>query len=241
MRSILHMITCAQELITNAFAPLQCESCNKSIVETTKVFRICDECFYSFVNAPKPERLLNELYRHREGKQTSLSGICSLFEITDESAISTIIYAIKYDGCQRMAFDLGALLYDNVKNSNVSFDMIIPIPIHHARKRERGYNQATLIAQGIASAINIRMNENVMKRIVYTKTQTTLSAEERKQNVDSTVFKICDPDTIKGKNILLIDDVFTTGATMDSCAAQILESGARCVYAATIATAHLPQ
>jgi competence protein ComFC len=97
-----------------------------------------------------------------------------------------------------------------------SIDYLIPVPLHPKKQQQRGYNQAEMWAKGLAEALGISMRTDILIRTDYTESQTKKSREERFKNVE-TVFAVKNPESIKGKRILLVDDVLTTGATLEAC------------------------
>ncbi len=115
---------------------------------------------------------------------------------------------------------------------NINADMIIPIPLYHAKQRERGYNQAEVIAHIISEHVKIPVNNSSLKRIAWTDSQTKLNNTQRKENMMN---KFSCSDDIYG-NVLLVDDVLTTGATANSCAKTLKEYGANKVGVITLAT-----
>lgn len=116
-------------------------------------------------------------------------------------------------------------------------DSIVPVPLHAARLRERGYNQAEVIAQGLSAFTGLRVDPAAVIRRKMTKSQTRLTIEERRRNVNE-VFGVPAGRNLSGARIVLVDDVFTTGATLDSCARALVETGgAETVYALTVARA----
>ncbi len=114
-------------------------------------------------------------------------------------------------------------------------DYLVPIPLHPQRERERGFNQSELLAREIGAKLSIPVSPHGLRRIRHTMPQVTLGAEERKRNVAG-AFR-CNSDALKGKSILLIDDVCTTGATMDAAAEAAWECGARHVWGLSLARA----
>ena len=112
-------------------------------------------------------------------------------------------------------------------------DVIVPVPLHTARLRERGYNQASLLAHEMACRVGLTLNEQTLVRRRATASQVKLDARQRKENVRD-AFR-CSDDTLAGKQVLLIDDVCTTGATLAACAVALHEGGARSVQALTLA------
>lgn len=117
-------------------------------------------------------------------------------------------------------------------------DLIIPVPIHHIRSFKRGYNQSELIARFIAKETKIRLVNNVLKKTRNTKPQSLLSANIRKKNIYD-AYKVQKSELIINKTILLIDDIYTTGATVNECTRVLKENGAKKVIVATIAKATL--
>ncbi|MBL7075628.1 ComF family protein [candidate division KSB1 bacterium] len=156
-----------------------------------------------------------------------------------DERLQQIIHLLKYDRRRIVARELGRLLANEalVKEELASVDFIVPIPLHPRKLRERGYNQSQLVAQEFARVVGIPVGKNLVKRQRYTQTQTQLSAEERKVNVDG-AFRVMLKDKVKGKSILLVDDVLTTGATLNACARELVLNGAREVRG--LAIAHPP-
>lgn len=116
------------------------------------------------------------------------------------------------------------------------FDCIIPVPIHWKRYFKRGYNQSYLIAKFLSRGLNIQVENNILKKVINNKSQTLFSESERLSNVRD-VYKVCNATSIKGKCVLLVDDVFTTGATVDECSRMLKLAGAKAIFVATVAKA----
>jgi competence protein ComFC len=115
-------------------------------------------------------------------------------------------------------------------------ELIVPVPLHRVRERERGFNQTLLLAREISKEMGVPVVERVLVRKRYTRQQTTLSRKERRPNVAG-AFNVLDSGPIEDKRILLIDDVTTTGATLEECAALLNEAGALAVYCLSAAIA----
>jgi ComF family protein len=218
--------------LMDAIAPLHCETCNERIDGLTHVHRVCDACLYLFESAPKDDVLLNQLYT-QSNKDSFVISMESHFAFHQEAPIQQTIHAIKYENAQQMAFDFGSYIARNRKHSEV--DYYVPVPLHSARVRERGYNQSLLIAQGISSITKVPVI-NALERLHYSTTQTKLSSNDRMQNVQG-IFSIKKADLIRDKRLMLIDDVMTTGSTLEECAHVLLDSGACSVSAFTLAAA----
>ena len=116
-------------------------------------------------------------------------------------------------------------------------DLILPIPLHSLRKTDRGFNQAEEIVKGLSRELGIKQNSRIIKRKRYTQTQTKLTLVERKQNIED-AFQLRRNNAIIDKNIILVDDVITTGATISECASLLLNGGAKNIYALSVAIAN---
>jgi len=115
-------------------------------------------------------------------------------------------------------------------------DMIIPVPLHWRRRRERGFNQAEVLAREIARPRGLRVETRVLKKIANVPPQTSLEQAGRARNVRN-AYRVVQPGKIRGKTVLLVDDVYTTGATLRECAAAMIKAGAKEVRALTVAQA----
>lgn len=152
------------------------------------------------------------------------------------SAARGLIHTLKYkkglwikedltdilEGCARAHYDVAAV------------DLVMPVPLNPAKRRERGYNQSAEIARGLAGRIEAPYSESILERTRYTSTQTHLTVTGRKRNVRH-AFEISDPSLVRARTVLLVDDVMTTGATLSECARILKASGAWRVWALTIA------
>jgi ComF family protein len=162
----------------------------------------------------------------------------SPFVFEKDKELQHAIHALKYDKKFPVGIFLGKVLAAEIKSSktNWKFDLIIPIPLHQLKKAERGYNQAYYIAKGVGKIFKVKVSDRIVKRIKYTESQTTMNLNEREENI-SGAFKVKWNTQVRGKNILLLDDVITTGATISECGKILLEAGASKVYAASVAIA----
>ncbi|MHB9034435.1 MAG: ComF family protein [Anaerolineae bacterium] len=133
-----------------------------------------------------------------------------------------------------LAAPLADLLFTTFQMHGISCDLIIPVPLHRARLRERGYNQSVLLAVGLAERTGIPAMESALLRTKNTPAQVGLSREQRHQNMHGAFRSM---QSLNGRNILLIDDVCTTGATLEACAEVLVASGAHSVQALTLARA----
>lgn len=193
--------------------------------------------------APSGIQLMLDVQRHIGEDEMYISSFNALWLVgqpfvADEvgrPSIDKAIYAIKYGGRTRLATQLGVVLGEYLIDRGVRIDFVTAVPIHHARKRERGYNQADFIAGGVSDAMHVPKIAS-LRRTRYTGTQTALSESKRLGNVIG-AFEVIDNNSVIGATILIVDDVLTTGATLNACAATLMEAGARRIDAATLAAA----
>lgn len=145
----------------------------------------------------------------------------------------------KYRRFQVLGRDFARLIFRRLgKEESIWWeaDVIIPVPLHPKRKKKRGFNQAQAIAEGLARTKGIKLEEGVLVKVKNVLPQTFLEIEEREKNV-SGAFSVVGNEKIKGKTVILVDDVYTTGATVRECSIVLKKAGAREVRALTLAQA----
>ncbi|MBC7889175.1 MAG: ComF family protein [Ferruginibacter sp.] len=149
----------------------------------------------------------------------------SEFYFAKESLIQHLIHELKYKGNQEIGIYLGELMGRSLLDSNrfKNIDYLIPLPLYPDKERKRGYNQATVICRGMSAILNVPVLSGNVTRKRFTETQTKKHRRERWENVADS-FTVNDPEKMRGKNILLIDDVITTGATMEACGQTIMQA-----------------
>jgi len=148
------------------------------------------------------------------------------------------IHQFKYEDLRALAAPLGKLMADGwvaLSSPDWAVDVIVPVPLHATRQRERGYNQAALLARELGACLHRPVVENILLRTRATAPQVELNAQERKANVRD-AFQCMDA-SLSGKQVLLIDDVCTTGATLEAACAALRDGGATLVWAYTLARA----
>ena len=149
--------------------------------------------------------------------------------------LRSAIHALKYRGRKQVAGPLGSLMASYLTRPRESLDIIVPVPLHPDREKERGYNQAALLAGEISRRTGVPMAPGVLARARYTRPQVTLSARERMENVRG-AFE-CNERKVAGKRVMLVDDVCTTGATMDAAAQALWKCHPERVWGLTLARA----
>jgi ComF family protein len=166
----------------------------------------------------------NELEKLFWGK-VHVERACALFFYRIGSSYRPLIHKFKYQGNYSLAIRLGEDLgsYLNGLDSYRGIDMLVPVPLHPRKERKRGYNQSEQIAKGISNVMQIPVETRSLIRMVYTETQTKKNKLERRENVKE-VFKVKDVKLFEDKHVMLIDDVITTGATIEACALALQEN-----------------
>jgi ComF family protein len=166
------------------------------------------------------------------GWQASIRGIRSPFRF--EGTVRQAVYQLKYRNLRVLVYPLAALLNDYLVKSGISGEILVPVPLHGKRLRERGYNQSALLAKKLGKLVELQVVDNCLVRRVHTPPQArTSNVEERRENVAGAF--ICRDERLKGKKVILIDDVSTSGSTLEACALALKENGAESVWGLTLA------
>lgn len=203
-----------------------CTACQSSIEKIED--RICDRCGYpGTFNAGECPGC-----NKHDPKYTKIRS-CGNYK----GPLKEAIHSLKYQNNLALGFILSEMLEEKLRNENWIIDIIVPVPLSRGRQRERGYNQAALLAHPLAKRMGLQYDSGSLTRKKYTESQVHLTAEERSCNM-ADAFSI-KSNFFKGKNILIIDDVITTGSTINECARTIQEGGAKEVYGLSIARAIL--
>jgi len=151
----------------------------------------------------------------------------ALLKFQKSGIVQNLLHELKYNNHPEVGVKLGKILANSLCQHGLgsNIDLIIPVPLHRNRLRVRGYNQSAMIAKGLSEVLSIPFDDTTMIRLSATKTQTKKSKIDRWENV-SQVFQVAKPEIITGKRILLVDDVITTGSTIEACAQKLLSAGA---------------
>lgn len=152
-----------------------------------------------------------------------------------EGTLREAIHLFKYEGVTALAEPLASLMVAYWSRHPMSVDVVVPVPLHRHRLRWRGFNQSALLAQKLCDHVNLTVDEGILVRHRSTAAQVDLNAEERRENVRD-AFR-CIGNDVVGTRVLLIDDVCTSGSTLEACAAALRQRGAKSVQALTLARA----
>lgn len=201
--------------------PQVCAACGNSLFRNEDT--ICTSCLY---NLPKTnyhlvdDSPLDKVFWGR----TRLENTAALYIFQKQGKVQHLIHQLKYKGRKDVGVYLGKLLGNDLRETEAFRDVVkvIPVPLHPGKLRRRGYNQSGQIAIGLVKAMNIEMDDTSFIRTVDTETQTRKSRFARWENVKE-IFKVTAPEMLANRHILLVDDVITTGATLESAANILLK------------------
>jgi ComF family protein len=215
--------------------PELCTACGESLVANENL--ICTDCRFNlpYTNFHlQPDNIVAQQFW---GK-IKLEGAYALFYFVKGGNIQNLMHRFKYNGMKQIGNLLGNIAGAQLIKNDIfkTVDLIIPVPLHKKRLRQRGYNQSACFAEGLAQQLNAVVEENNLIRVAATETQTHKSRFERFNNMQE-VFVVADPGRLKNKHILLVDDVITTGSTLEACGAQLLKIEGLRLSIATIAYA----
>lgn len=214
-----------------------CLTCGTLFDDTNS--RICPECWASLITVGTNDPTWQEIHGKliTEGPVEQFAS-CYLFE--KEGKLQEIIHLLKYQGKKSLGIELGRKLGTIIRHSPCmsSVDYILPVPLHPLKKRERGYNQSEFICRGISEITGIPTHPTLIIRRKYTQSQTQLTLQQRKLNVGD-AFKIRPKmqAEARARRFIIVDDVITTGSTINACAGVLRFLGAEKVFAASIAIA----
>ena len=208
-----------------------CEVCFSEIIRTVTfdTCSVCDEPFHRGVPGVRPA---TRCIACRDGRSFSFVRSLGLFE----GRLRDAILHVKYRGRRALGYDLGRRAAEELREALGPVDRVVPIPLGPARQKERGYNQSEILGEGVAKALGVRMETGLLRRLRDTTPQTSLSRAERRRNLSSVfVGKLSTADL----RILLVDDVVTTGATVEEGARALLDAGASEVRVLALARSRL--
>lgn len=217
------------------FFPSECLACSLSRVKGEEL--VCTNCLRELPRCNYHLYHDNALWR-RLSYRIPLADAVALFRFTKSSRVQRLLHALKYKNHPELGVALGRH-YASVLESTHFFqniDLIIPVPLHPVRLRSRGYNQSVQFAAGLSETSGIPFSDEMMVRSQRTETQTAKSKLNRWESMRG-VFTVAEFARLSGKRVLLVDDVVTTGATVESCVTALLAAGVGRVSIACIAEA----
>ncbi len=214
-----HIIQIAQDFL-HLIIPYKCTYCGMNLHKYEDF--ICKVCLNKIPKTNYYKNSINTVNEIFWGR-VKLEYAYSHYLFTKGSILQTLIHKIKYNDEKELAVSLGKEIAYDIENTDIPkmIDIITSVPLHPRKERFRGYNQSDLIAKGIAEILNIPFRNDILRRTVHTSTQTKKSREQRWDNVKD-AFELIDKNSIKNKSIAVVDDVLTTGATLEACVSKLL-------------------
>jgi ComF family protein len=214
--------------------PTLCAACGKPLFHGEEC--ICTPCRFHLPRTGFHLFNGNPVVKHFWGK-VKVESATAYYYFNKGERVQRLIHQLKYKGRKDVGIFIGNLMGNELKKSEFEkVDLVVPVPLHISKLKKRGYNQSDCFAEGLASGLNKKFSNAVVSRMEATETQTRKHRFERYKNVDN-IFDVIDADAVSGKNILLVDDVITTGSTLISCAEALVKIPDAKVYIAVIACA----
>lgn len=214
MSRLKHIIRVADDFISLLF-PRVCQGCGDILVRNEEI--VCLGCLSDMAYTNYHLEPGNALEKELWGR-CYVERAAAMCYYRRGSRIQKMIHRLKYYGVRNIGNYLGRMYGRKLAESAFTedVDLVIPVPLHPSKIRKRGFNQSEIIARGLAVELNLPVEPGMLKRITKSATQTRKSRVERWENVEG-IFSIKKPELLEGKHILIVDDVITTGSTIESC------------------------
>ena len=208
--------------IASLILPRTCLACGRTLLENEGC--VCLACRYNMPLTDFAKRRDNRIKLLFENI-LSVEAAAAMYWFVEGTEWQRIIHNFKYHGRWFFAQKMGEWLGEELRDGGnfEGIDLIIPIPLHYRRRLMRGYNQSEQLALGVGRKMGIKCDFRSVRRCAYNESQTSKSRSERWDNVEE-IFEVRDAERLRGRHILLVDDVLTTGATISSCAMAILRA-----------------
>lgn len=216
--------------------PRTCEGCKQALSVEENL--ICTKCLINLPITNSHKELSNQIEKKFWGK-LPVKHTLAYLKFSRKGSVQNMIHQLKYHSKPEIGIRLGELYGSILKKDGFEneFDLIVGVPLHPDKQKQRGYNQADCFAEGLSKGLNIPYSADAIKRKEYTDSQTKKSRIDRFLNVEG-IFEVINAELIKDKRIAIVDDVLTTGSTLESCGITLLEGGCLEVSIITIASAY---
>ena len=223
-----------QDLVGLLF-PNLCNACGTSLFRGEHL--VCVNCLHHLPYTDYHLHFENRVAKQLWGRMEFEAATAMLY-FRKGASIQNLMHNLKYNQRTDVGLLLGRLLGDKLLESALykGIDFIVPVPLHAKRLKTRGYNQSTFIAMGVAEKLGATVNEDLLQRTTYTDSQTKKNRYNRYENMKD-VFSVKNSESLLNKHVLLVDDVITTGATIEACANALTKGGAVKISIATLAFA----
>jgi ComF family protein len=218
----MNLLSTIKDSILQLFYPHVCAGCGTDILPQES--SLCIKCLYELPATEFEKHANNPVEKMLSGRLL-FDKATAQFYFTKESLIQTLMHAFKYRGNKNLGHQLGVLMGNQLKESNRfdNIEALVPLPLFESKERKRGYNQSTILCKGISEVTNLPVIEDAVIKPQHTDTQTKKNRVDRWKNIEGK-FQLIDDSKLRGKHILLVDDVITTGATIEACATALLKA-----------------
>ena len=207
--------------LIEVFYPSLCAACDEPLVKNENL--LCTTCRYELPRTNfhlHPENDITQIFWGR----VPIEHATAHYYFQKGGPVQKLIHKLKYKGEKDIGFEIGKIIGRELNQTCFNeIDLIVPVPLHKSRQRKRGYNQSECLANGISTTMSKPVFSKVLFRRIANVTQTKKHRYERWENVES-IFVLKNPELIYFKHILLVDDVITTGATLEACATALLQA-----------------
>lgn len=215
----MHFLTEAREALLHLFFPHICAGCGKDL--PARESQLCMRCAAAMPCTGFVRYAANPVEKIFWGR-LPLRAATAQYYFTKGSLMQEILHHLKYKGHQDLGVQLGRMMGESLFHSGrFEPDALVPLPLHPARERQRGYNQSRLLCDGLAEVLHLPVWADVIQRPLFTQTQTRKGRVERWKNMEGR-FALSHESALQDKHILLVDDVITTGATLEACGQELL-------------------
>jgi ComF family protein len=207
--------------IIDLFFPKVCAGCRSVLMSNETV--LCTSCRHEMPLTQYHLDPKNEAVKKFYGK-VEIEYVSAFLYFNKKGIVQELIHNLKYKGLEEIGTVLGNWYVEDLKELNLEtpFDVIIPVPLHKRKFRERGYNQVTTFGKALAFGLKIEYNDSILYRKKYSKTQSKKNLLGRSENIEN-IFDVMSTEENQNKHFLIIDDVLTTGATLEACSRALLK------------------
>jgi ComF family protein len=236
LQNLKNNLSVIGESLLGLFYPRLCPACSEVLYGNENI--LCLKCIIEFPRTNYQFDPENDMARLFWGR-VRIDNAAAFFYYQKGSRFQNLIHEMKYFNQQQLGTNLG--YWFGMELTDTPFrhaDIIHPVPLHAFKMKKRGYNQSEKVARGLSEALGIPMETTLIERIVNTDTQTRKTKYERWSNVEG-IFRVTDPDKVAKRHVILVDDVVTTGSTLEACAIPVLALEGTSVSVLTLGFAKL--
>ena len=220
--AIMNLIRQITRSLTHLFFPNVCHGCSSDLVNVQQL--LCLQCLHRLPYTNFHLHGGNPVEKIFWGRLPVMHA-AAVFYLTKNSVLQQLLYQLKYNGKKEVGDYCGRLMGQCIKDTPMgSVDALVPLPLFPKKERMRGYNQSTLLCEGIASVTGVPVWKDVLQRVTTTSTQTRKNRVERWQNMEGR-FLAAGTAKLRDRHVLLVDDVITTGATLEACGSEVVAAG----------------